>query len=270
MGATSIGFIGAGQMARALARGFVRAGLVAASDLVAADPVAAAVEWFARELPGARVASANTELVRSCGLVFLATKPQHLPQVAAELAAVSGRGPLFVSILAGVPLARLGSALGSDRVIRVMPNTPSLVGSGAAGMALGPGATQADGERVRELLESTGVALTVDESLLDAVTGLSGSGPAYVFTIIEALSDGGVRMGLPRQAATTLAAQTVLGAARMVLETKEHPALLRERVASPAGTTIAGLQVLERYALRAALMDAVEAATLRSRQLGEG
>jgi pyrroline-5-carboxylate reductase len=174
---------------------------------------------------------------------------------------------LFVSIAAGVTIARLSAGLGTDRVIRVMPNTPCLVGKGAAAFARGPSATPADGERVAKLLNAVGLAFELDEKLLDAVTGLSGSGPAFVYVVIEALSDGGVRMGLPRHVATQLAAQTVLGAAQMVLG-GEHPAVLKDRVASPGGTTIAGLQALEDRGLRAALIAAVEAATERSKELG--
>ena len=150
-----------------------------------------------------------------------------------------------------------------------MPNTPCLVGKGASAFARGAGATAADGERVKQLLSAVGLAFELDEKLLDAVTGLSGSGPAFVYVMIEALSDGGVRTGLPRTIATQLAAQTVLGAAQMVLG-GEHPAVLKDRVASPGGTTIAGLQVLEDRGLRAALIAAVEAATERSKELGRG
>ncbi len=167
-----------------------------------------------------------------------------------------------------VSLATLCDRLSSERVVRVMPNTPCLLGVGASGYALGRGATPEDGALVGNLLRSVGVAFEVDESLLDGVTGLSGSGPAYVYTMIEALSDGGVRVGLPRATATSLAAQTVMGAAKMVLENPEHTGVLRDRVTSPGGTTIAGLQVLEQHGLRAALIDAVVAATERARQLG--
>ena len=211
----------------------------------------------------------NREVVEQSEVVFLAVKPQIFTEIAAELAEVPKSDKLIVSILAGVRLSSLCRQLSSQRIVRVMPNTPSLVGCGAAAFALGSGATREDSDRVDRLLRSVGVAFEVEERLLDAVTGLSGSGPAYVYAMIEALSDGGVRVGLPRKTATALAAQTVLGAAQMVLSASEHPAVLRERVTSPGGTTIAGLQVLERRGLRSALIDAVEAATRRSEELGQ-
>ncbi len=166
-------------------------------------------------------------------------------------------------------MAKLCESLGSGRVIRVMPNTPALVGQGASAYAMGSGASEADAKLAETLLNSVGLARKVDEKLLDAVTGLSGSGPAFVYLMIEALSDGGVRMGLPRDLATTLAAQTLLGAAQMVVTTGDHPGVLKDRVTSPGGTTIAGLQVLEDRGVRGALIGAVEAATRRSMELGK-
>mgnify|MGYP002528269616 CR=1 FL=1 len=265
-----IGFIGAGQMGRALGRGFVRASLCQPEDLLAFDPIAATVEQFAAELPGATQCASNAEVVTTADVVFLAVKPQCLSDVLLELQGGTPATCLFVSIIAGTSLTTLCEGLRSQRVVRVMPNTPCLIGCGAAGYAVGPGASDEDAQLVARLLESVGTAFRVTEKQIDAVTGLSGSGPAYVYTMIEALSDGGVRMGLPRATATALAAQTVYGAAKMVLETAEHPAVLRDRVASPGGTTIAGLQVLEQNGLRAGLIDAVEAATLRSQELGSG
>jgi pyrroline-5-carboxylate reductase len=174
-----------------------------------------------------------------------------------------------VSIAAGITLAELERMLApGTRVVRVMPNTPCLVGCGASGYALGAAATKADGELVNEILFSIGISFLLPEQLLDAVTGLSGSGPAFVALVIEALADGGVLCGLPRDTALRLAAQTVLGAARLVLETGKHPAQLKDMVASPAGTTIEGLKVLEEKGLRAALIQAVEAAARRSKELG--
>ena len=262
------GFIGAGQMARALACGFTAGGLVSDSQIVVADPVPAATEQFLAAVGKPRIAESNAEVVELAEVIILAVKPQAFPGVAAGLKHVVTEGRLFVSILAGVPLATLTEQLGTDRVIRVMPNTPCLVGAGAAAYSLGAGALPEDGQAVAELLGCVGLAIELDEIHLDAVTGLSGSGPAYVYTMIEALSDGGVRMGLPRNAATLLAAQTVLGSARMVLETGDHPGCLRDQVTSPGGTTISGLQVLEQRSFRAALMDAVQAATERSKELG--
>jgi pyrroline-5-carboxylate reductase len=265
----TIGFIGAGQMARALARGFVSAGLVGGEKLVAFDPVAAAASGFTAEVPGAEFAKSNADVASRSQVIFLAVKPQSMPAVMSELAGKIGGDKLLVSIAAGVTLTTLCERLQTQRIIRVMPNTPALVGQGAAGYALGPGATKEDGQLVGQLLNAVGKAFAVEEKLLDAVTGLSGSGPAFVYVMIEALSDGGVRMGLPREIATALAAQTVLGSAQMVLTTGEHPAALKDKVASPGGTTIAGLAALESQGLRGALIAAVEAATKRSQELGK-
>jgi len=266
----TIGFIGAGQMARALAGGFAAARLVESEQIVAFDPSETAAEEFASLVDGVRLMGSNAEVIGAADIVFLAVKPQIVDVVAEEVSGLLGPEKLLVSIAAGITVERLTSGFGSDRVIRVMPNTPCLVGRGASGYALGPGATVEDGETAWRLLGAVGVAFQVDERLLDVVTGLSGSGPAFVYTVIEALSDGGVRMGLPRQTATSLAAQTVLGAAQMVLSTGEHPAVLRDRVTSPGGTTIAGVQALEDHGLRAAMIGAVEAATKRSVELGRG
>jgi pyrroline-5-carboxylate reductase len=264
----SIGFIGAGQMARALAGGFVSAGLVKPENILAADPVAAAGQAFQAAVPGARLVADNASVVSGADIIFLATKPQQIEGAIGELAA-SVAGRLVVSIAAGVRLAKLATALPGARLVRVMPNTPCLVGQSASGYCLGPGATDADGQRVKQLLSAVGLAFEVDETLLDAVTGLSGSGPAFAYVMIEALADGGVRMGLKREVALALAAQTLKGAAQMVLETGEHPAVLKDRVASPGGTTIAGLEALEAGGLRGTLMAAVEAATRRSIELGQ-
>ncbi len=265
----TIGFIGAGQMARALAKGFVHAGLVTPEHIVASDPVPAAFQQFAADVAGAKTLTGNLAVVEQASIIFLAVKPQSMAAVFAELSGKIVPGKLFVSIAAGVTLAKLEAGLKTGRVIRVMPNTPALVGEGASAYALGPGATAADSQLVGQLLAAVGQALVVDEKLLDAVTGLSGSGPAFVYVMIEALSDGGVRMGLPRDVAAALAAQTVRGAAAMVIETGEHTSVLKDKVASPGGTTIAGLQVLEDRGLRAALIAAVEAATRRSQELGK-
>lgn len=265
----TIGFIGAGQMARALAQGFVAARLVPASQIVAYDSVAQAGRDFARIVPGSELAADNTGVVRRAGVIFLAVKPQSMAGVCSELAGRLPADKLVVSIAAGIPLTRLCAGLKTDRIVRVMPNTPALVGQGASAYSLGAGATAEDGQLVGQLLGAVGKAFLVEERLLDAVTGLSGSGPAFVYVMIEALSDGGVRMGLPRDVATALAAQTVRGAAEMVLSSGEHPAALKDKVASPGGTTIAGLAALEDRGLRAALIAAVDAATRRSEELGK-
>lgn len=265
-----IGFIGAGQMATALGAGFVRAGLVKPADLVAADPSSEAAAHFAHTT-GGRALTSNVEVAQRAEVLFLAIKPQKMVDVIAELKGKIAAETLVVSIAAGIRLATLEQGLGEHlRFVRVMPNTPCLVHQGASAYSVGRKATDADGELVHELLSAVGWAVAVEEKLLDAVTGLSGSGPAFVYVIIEALSDGGVRMGLPRTVATALAAQTVLGAAQMVRTTGEHPGVLKDRVASPGGTTIAGLQALEEAGLRGGLMAAVEAATRRSTEMGGG
>jgi pyrroline-5-carboxylate reductase len=265
-----IGFLGAGKMATALAKGFINAQLVKANQLFAADPFAAARKHFAAET-GAKTFSANLEAATAATVLILATKPDQAAAALAEISGAFTKNHLLISIAAGVTISKLENALPAGaRVIRVMPNTPALVGAGASGFALGKNATAVDAELAEKLLSAVGVALLVKESLLDAVTGLSGSGPAYVYQFIEALSDGGVASGLPRDIATKLAAQTVLGGAKMVLETGQHPGALKDQVTSPGGTTIEGIHELEKGKLRATVINAVRAATEKSRKLGQG
>jgi pyrroline-5-carboxylate reductase len=264
-----IGFIGAGQMATALAQGIVRAGLVPGSAVLASDPHEGARHRFLEAIPEATVTAENHQTAAAADLVVLAVKPQLIDAALVQIQSTLLPATVVVSIAAGVSLARLGKQLSEGtRLIRVMPNTPCLIGRGASAYSLSASATVEDGRLVHQLLSAVGTAHEVPEKLLDAVTGLSGSGPAFVYTFIEALSDGGVLMGLPRELAAALAAQTVAGAAQMVLETQEHPARLRDCVTSPGGTTIAGLEALERMGLRAAMMEAVRAATTRSQELG--
>jgi pyrroline-5-carboxylate reductase len=264
-----IGFLGAGKMATALARGFIRGELVSPREIIASDPVDAAREHFAAEA-GAKTVAANAEVAKFAQVLILATKPDQVSTALAEIRGVFTGKHLLISIAAGVTLSRLEAALpAGSRVIRVMPNTPALVGAGASAFALGMAATVADGELAKKLLSAVGLALQVKEPLLDAVTGLSGSGPAYVFQFIEALSDGGVAAGLPRDIATKLAAQTVMGGGKMVLETGMHPGALKDQVTSPGGTTIDGLHELEKGRMRAAVMSAVRAATEKSKKLGQ-
>lgn len=263
-----IGFIGAGRMATALARGLIAAGVITPERLMASDVEEGACRAFAGE-SGGRTTASNREVAAASDILFLAVKPQQMADVLKNLAPVLEDRHLVISIAAGIPLAAYESALGKHRrLVRVMPNTPCLVNASASGFAVGGAATDSDAKLVQSLLDTVGLAVRVDEKLLDAVTGLSGSGPAYVYQIIEALSDGGVRVGLPRDVATKLAAQTVLGAAKMVLETGQHPGALKDAVTSPGGTTIAGLHALETGGLRGTLMNAVVAATERSRELG--
>jgi pyrroline-5-carboxylate reductase len=261
------GFLGAGKMATALIRGMLRAGLAEVEGVAASDPLAQARLALAAET-GIAVFEANPPVVERSDVLVLAVKPQAMSQLLTEIRPLIGPGHLVVSIAAGISISTLSAGLGGDRrLVRVMPNTPALLGEGASAYALGPSALAEDADVVRAFLDSVGRAVQVPESMLDAVTGLSGSGPAFVYLMIEALSDGGVRMGLPREIATTLAAQTVLGAARMVLETGLHPGVLKDQVTSPGGTTIAGLHALERGGVRGALIDAVESASLRSAEL---
>jgi pyrroline-5-carboxylate reductase len=268
MSSPRIGFIGAGRMAAALAGGIVRAGLAEASDIIAADPSPDSRRRFEDDVAG-RTTDDNSSVLAEADVVLLAVKPQHMAAALEPIATDWTDRHLIVSIAAGVTLDTLAGLAGSQpRYVRVMPNTPCLVGHGASGYCLGPGASQADGELVGQLLEACGAAYEVSEPLLDAVTGLSGSGPAFVYLLIDALSDGGVRAGLPRDVSLALAARTVRGAAEMVLTTGKHPATLKDEVTSPGGTTIAGLQALEDRSVRAAMIAAVEAATRRSQELG--
>jgi pyrroline-5-carboxylate reductase len=266
----TIGFIGAGRMATALARGVVASQFATAGQVIASDPSTSTLGLFAQAVPGAATSPDNRVVASGSGCVVLAVKPQTMSAALGSIAGSLGPECLVVSIAAGVTIATLASGLPKGtRIVRVMPNTPALVGCGASAFAVGEGATEADREFVASMLAGVGWCCEVPERLLDAVTGLSGSGPAFVYTVIEALADGGVQAGLPRDVASRLAAETVAGAAAMVVQTGEHPAALRDAVASPGGTTIAGLAALESAGVRSALMSAVMAAAQRSRELGQ-
>ena len=265
-----VGFIGCGAMAEALAGGLVAAG-IEPSRLVASDVAPTQRSRFEERL-GVKTSSENREVVASCDVVVLAVKPGVVASVLRELSDVpESRSCLWISIAAGVSLRTLSSALPDGaRIVRAMPNTPALVRAGATGLCANPFAGAEDRAAAEALFRAVGTVWTApEESLLDAVTGLSGSGPAYVFVILDALSDAGVRVGLPRDVASELALQTVYGAARLALESGRPPAALKDQVTSPGGTTIAGLERLEAGGLRAALYDAVAAATARSRELAE-
>lgn len=263
-----IGFLGAGQMATALAKGWLGSGLLDAERSTAADPYAAATQLF-RTKTGLTTAASNRDVLTQTDVLVLAVKPQILPNLLEEIRPHLEPRHLLISIAAGVQIREFEARLGSQtRIVRVMPNTPALLGASAAGYSANAAATADDLALVGRLFSAVGVAYALPEGQLDAVTGLSGSGPAFVYVLIEAMADGGVRMGLPREVALKLAAQTVLGSARMVLETGQHPGQLKDAVASPGGTTIAGLHALERGGLRASIMDAIEAATLRATELG--
>lgn len=333
-----IGFLGGGQMALALGKGFMQSGLVAPSQVMVSAPTDTNLALW-REL-GAQTTHDNADVVLGCDVIFLAVKPHIFPEVLAALeidsieapttkavvaaaapvpdgggeavvvngvadegsccseeqAAADGDGnvatkapvkkatisattrmltvdsKLFVSVMAGITLKSLQQSLSNivlePRIIRAHPNTPAMVGCGCAVYSLGEGATSDDGELVKQLFSSVGICEKVPESQQDAFTGMAGSGPAYIYTVIEALSDGGVRMGLPRQLSARLAAQMTMGAAKMALESGKHTGQLKDDVTSPSGTTIRGIQVLERAGVRGALMDAVEASAERAAELG--
>lgn len=264
----NIGFLGAGKMATALAKGIVKAGLFAPSQIRGSDPVPGALAAFAKET-GAKTTASNIAVAEFAHILVVAVKPAHVAELLEEVRPKLTPKHLIISIAAGVPIAKLENGLGAGaRVIRVMPNTPALVSASATAYALGKSATAADAALAQRLFSAVGLAFQVKESLLDAVTGLSGSGPAYIYLIIEALSDGGVASGLPRDIATKLAAQTVYGSAKMVLETGQHPGALKDMVTSPGGTTIEGLHELEKGKVRGVLINAVRAATEKSRKLG--
>jgi len=265
----TIGFLGAGKMATALAKGFIRAGLVTGKEVIASDFNEAACAAFAVET-GAKTTAFNPDVAKFATVLILAVKPDQVPGALAEIRDNLTDQHLIISIAAGVTLAKLEAGAGDARVIRVMPNTPALVGASASAFALGKSAGAPDAELATKLFSAVGVAYQVKESLLDAVTGLSGSGPAYVYLFIESLSDGGVAAGLPRDIATKLAAQTVLGSAKMVLETGQHPGALKDMVTSPGGTTIEGLHELEKGKMRGTVMSAVRAAAEKSKKLGQG
>lgn len=265
----NIGFLGSGKMATALAKGFLQAGLVTSERLLASDPAELARSQFA-QATGGRTTAANREVAQWADVLVVAVKPDQVTEVLGGVRDQMTIRQRIISIAAGVTLSQLEGALPAGaRVVRVMPNTPALIGVSATGFAAGKSAAPEDIELVKELFSSVGIAFQVKEGLLDAVTGLSGSGPAYVYLMIEALSDGGVAAGLPREIATRLAAQTVLGGARMVLETGLHPGVLKDMVTSPGGTTIDGLHELERAGVRAAFSQAVRVAAEKSKQLGK-
>lgn len=267
MAVTNFGFIGAGRMATALAQGIIAAELAGPTQLIAHDPDPDALARF-REATLSRAVASNQAVVESSNVVFLCVKPAHAAEALKQIRESASAKHLVISVAAGVTLSALSSGLGpAPRLIRVMPNTPCLVRQGASGFCLGQNCTPDDRDLATRLLQGIGTAHELDEKLLDAVTGLSGSGPAFVFLIIEALADGGVRAGLPRQVALALAAQTVRGAAELLIATGEHPGQLKDQVASPGGTTIAGLHVLETAGVRGALIEAVVAATRRSAEL---
>ncbi|XP_022893165.1 pyrroline-5-carboxylate reductase isoform X2 [Olea europaea var. sylvestris] len=260
-----LGFIGAGKMAESIARGVIKSGLLPASQIRTAHlgyDRRTAFESF-----GVKVLDHNSQVVEDSDVVILSVKPQVVEGVVLQLRSLLSEKQLLVSVVAGVKLKDLQEWAGHSRFIRVMPNTPAAVGNAASVISLGAGATKDDGELISKLFGAIGKVWTADEKLFDAITGLSGSGPAYIYLAIEALADGGVAAGLPRDLALGLASQTVLGAASMAVNTGKHPGQLKDDVASPGGTTIAGIHELEKAGFRGILMNAVVAASNRSREL---
>lgn len=264
----NIGFIGGGNMAEAIIKGLLRGG-VPSSSIYVGEPDNDRRRRISDTF-GVVAVSSNKEVARKCTPLVLAIKPQVAQTVLQEIKGEISTDKLIISIMAGVKTEAIeGILLPGSKVTRVMPNTPALVMEAASAICAGSNAGKEELQLTSHMFELIGKTWIVEEKLLDAVTGLSGSGPAYVFSFIQALSDAGVKCGLPRDVATGLAVQTVVGSARLVAETGEHPAVLREKVTSPGGTTIAGLAVLERNGFSGTIIDAVEAAALRSKELGK-
>jgi pyrroline-5-carboxylate reductase len=264
-----LAFLGAGNMAEALIKGLLRAEVAAPDEILCTDRRTERGEELTARY-AVRFTTSNPAAAREADVIVLSVKPQVMNHLLEEISPALDESKLVISIAAGVPIEAIERKVGHGvRIVRTMPNTPALVGAGATAMSAGRHATEDDLKQAKALFDAVGKSVVVDEPLLDAVTGLSGSGPAYVFLVIEALSDAGVKVGLPRYTAQELAAQTVLGSAKLLIETGEHPGRLKDQVTSPGGTAIAGLHTLEAGGLRTTLMDAVEAATHRSRELGQ-
>ncbi len=268
-GKKNIGFIGAGNMATAIIKGLAASGRSVAGKIYAFDVCRERLDELVRGY-GVISAKSGADLCRRAEVLVLAVKPQQINTVLKEVSGHIDGSKLLVSIAAGVNLFQIESRLRKKaRLIRVMPNTPLLVGKGMSAIACGTTVLEDDRKFVFGLFGAVGQVIEVEEKLMDAVTALSGGGPAYVFTFIEALADGGVKVGLGRREAILMAAQTVAGAAEMVLATGRHPGELKDMVASPGGTTIQGIHALEKAGFRGQVMSAVEAAFLRARQMAE-
>jgi pyrroline-5-carboxylate reductase len=269
LSAHTIGFIGAGNMAEALIRGLVQGGHVPAAQIFASGPRRERMDELASHY-GIVTTTDNREVAKKAEILVLAVKPQILEKVARELVPEVHTGGLVISVAAGIDTAQLESLFPATRIVRSMPNTPAQVRAGATAICAGQHATEQDLALAKQLFDAVGITVALDESQLDAVTGLSGSGPAYIFLILEALADAGVKVGLSRRNAQRLAAQTVMGSAKLLLDTDEHPGKLKDMVTSPGGTAIAGLHTLEEGGLRTTLINAVETATKRAKELGRG
>jgi len=265
-----VGFIGSGNMGEALIKGLTAANVVPGEMIWASDVRGDRLKEIAGTY-GIKLAPDNLHLVREADVVIMAVKPQIMAPVLREIASVFSRRKLMISLAAGVSTESIRASLGKDgRLIRVMPNTPALVLEGVTAIAKAEGLEPEDMDVAGEIFSAVGRVVVLDESLMDAVTGLSGSGPAYVALVIESLADGGVKMGLDRITAMTLATQTVLGAAKLLRETRLHPGALKDMVSSPGGTSIAGVAALEEGGIRTTFIKAVERATQRSKELGRG
>jgi pyrroline-5-carboxylate reductase len=264
-----VGFIGAGNMGEALIRGLIQSGKVKPGDIIASDINTERLSAIAKTY-GIRTTSSNIEVAEKASIILIAVKPMMVDPLLNELAPYSSENHLYISVAAGIPASRFAEKLHpKSGIVRVMPNAPASVLAGITAVYPGQNVSPENLQNAIAIFECAGKAVTIyNESLMDSVTGLSGSGPAFVFLMIESLSDAGVQLGISRKEASVLAAQTVYGAAKMLLETGKHPAELRDIVATPGGTTVAGLKALEKGRFRATVMDAVEAATLRSRELG--
>ena len=268
-----LGFIGGGNMAEAMIKGLLSASFIEAKSIFVSEPSKPKRDALHAEYK-IKVTADNCELVKKCDILILAVKPQILQEVLIDIRSLVGSDKLVISIAAGIPISIMDDALRGGKnkkfsIVRTMPNTPSLVQEGVTAIASGKHVNKTDVKIAHRIFEAVGRTVDVEEGQLDAVTGLSGSGPAYIFMLIEALSDAGVKMGLPRDVANTLTIQTVLGSAKLARESGKHPGELKDMVTSPAGTTISGLHALEEGSLRTTMMNAVEDATLRSRELGE-
>lgn len=271
LSSAKVGFVGAGNMAQALAKGMISAGLLKANQITASAPDDGSLDiwktWGCNTL-----VNDNTSIFKESNIVVLAVKPNLFTHVVRDLKECNGpENQLALSVMSGITIEELEKGLfpkvpNLKAIIRVMPNTPALVGAGCAVYCLNEHASSKHADVTIKILESVGICCQVPECHMNAYTGLCGSAPAYVYMAIEALSDGAVKMGIPRQCATQCAAQTVYGAAKMVLDTKRHPGSLRDDVCSPGGTTIAGVHALEKAGFRGALIDAVEAGTKRAEE----
>lgn len=264
-----VGIIGSGNMGEVLMRGLIQSGSVKKKDIITSDTNRDRLSYIEKTY-GVRTTTSNVKLVESASIVIIAVKPQNVDDLLEELSKSSHEEHLFISIVAGITTERLAANMHHQSgIIRVMPNAPSSVLAGIAALCPGRNVSAADLKRAVSIFECVGKTVVIrNEALMDVVTGLSGSGPAFVFLVIESLSDAGVQLGISRKEASLLAAQTTFGAAKMLLETGRHPSELKDIVATPGGTTFAGLKMLEKGNFRSTIMDAVEAATVRSRDLG--